>query len=356
MIRLRRDLDVRVLVEDAGNPRTGWGILERSGAATIGMRNSDIIALSHAAPTVSARPRDIFITFNWWTTLNMLPVVRGQARHHKVPKIPLLYLIQDHEPGFYPFSTAHMLAKQALRPDWPLIGVYNSHELYEYCVRHGNAITPAVVFEPTMPPTLRAYLDANDYAQKVKRVVIYGRPSVARNCHSAILGALHLWSEQYPEFRDWDVVSAGARHRPIKLADGREVASLGKLPLQDYALLLVTSSVGLSLMASPHPSYPPLEMAHFGMKVVTNTYENKDLGDSHDNIISVEDLEPATIAKALAAACRGYVPTVRTTTGTQRPSYLDEEPFACAAEIADLLDPFMGGQSNHDEAPTTGLT
>jgi hypothetical protein len=42
-----------------------------------------------------------------------------------------------------------------------------------------------------------------------------------------------------------------------------------------YAALLRSCDVGLSLMLSPHTSYPPLEMAACGASVVTNTFANK---------------------------------------------------------------------------------
>ena len=41
------------------------------------------------------------------------------------------------------------------------------------------------------------------------------------------------------------------------------------------------SAIGISLMVSPHPSYPPLEMAHLGMLVLTNGFGAKDLSTWH---------------------------------------------------------------------------
>lgn len=40
---------------------------------------------------------------------------------------------------------------------------------------------------------------------------------------------------------------------------------------------MLDTYAGISLMSSPHPSYPPLEMSVFGIKVITNNYSNKDL-------------------------------------------------------------------------------
>lgn len=60
---------------------------------------------------------------------------------------------------------------------------------------------------------------------------------------------------------------------------------------------------GISLMSSPHPSYPPLEMSEFGVKVITNTYANKDLSVFNDNIISVTNVSPDNIAEKLKVIC-----------------------------------------------------
>ena len=115
--------------------------------------------------------------------------------------------------------------------------------------------------------------------------------------------------------------------------------SLGKLSLEDYAKMLRTSAVGLSLMASPHPSYPPLEMSHFGLRTITNSYANKDLSTSHPNILSIEDVAPDTIADALAQACHGFEadPDRGWLASSYRPSFLNPDPFPFLDEIAEFL-------------------
>jgi hypothetical protein len=82
--------------------------------------------------------------------------------------------------------------------------------------------------------------------------------------------------------------------------------SLGKLEIEAYASLLTESAVGLSLMVSPHPSYPPLDMAHLGMRVVTNRFGPKDLGAWHENIISAETLTADGVADAIAAQVAAF--------------------------------------------------
>ena len=115
---------------------------------------------------------------------------------------------------------------------------------------------------------------------------------------------------------------------------------MGKLDLDSYGQLLTTSAVGVALMVSPHPSYPPLEMAHLGMRVVTNRFGAKDLSAWHPNITSAPDLSPEGVARAIADACDAYEADPCSGGGreTLRPDYLSDGPaFPFAAEVAALL-------------------
>src|SRR6202000_3234461 len=101
---------------------------------------------------------------------------------------------------------------------------------------------------------------------------------------------VRAWAARYPEFANWEIVSAGLSHRPLPLGSGRMMTSAGKLAMEQYGDLLLPSAAGLSLMSSPHPSYPPLEMAHFGLWTVTNSYTDKNLTQSHENIIAIANI------------------------------------------------------------------
>jgi hypothetical protein len=60
-----------------------------------------------------------------------------------------------------------------------------------------------------------------------------------------------------------------------------------------------TIDVGLSLMYTPHPSYPPLDLAASGAVVVTNKFANKtDLSQYSSNIICAE-LELGALVEAV---------------------------------------------------------
>ncbi|WP_206420262.1 rhamnosyltransferase WsaF family glycosyltransferase, partial [Mycobacteroides abscessus] len=77
-----------------------------------------------------------------------------------------------------------------------------------------------------------------------------------------------------PESQNWKLISLGQQYEHV-LVDELGINVLGKVSLEEYANLLAKSSIGISLMVSPHPSYPPFEMLASGLKTYTNTYDNK---------------------------------------------------------------------------------
>lgn len=252
---------------------------------------------------VAVRAEELFVTYNWWGTLNISPLLDQQAHHFGNAPKPLLYLIQEYEPSIFPFSSAQMLVREAYERHSRLWGIFNSSNLRSYFELQGHVAERGWTFEPVINDSLRPYLDQVARSERKPQIIVYGRPNINRNCFPALVRGLRHWGEQYPQFQDWEIVSAGTPHDPIDLGNGRRIRSLGKLSLDEYARLLLESSVGVSLMASPHPSYPPLEMAHFGLRVVTNRYTCKDLGDYHPNIVSLPSISDAALARGIARAC-----------------------------------------------------
>jgi hypothetical protein len=211
------------------------------------------------------------------------------------------YLIQDYEPGFYNWSTHYALAESTYRSDIMIIPIFNSNFLKDFFDNNGYGFLHNFIFEPRLNLKLKEYLPLIKKFNREKKVLIYGRPSVARNCFNLIVEALKNWVNQQPDSQGqgWDFISVGESHKSIPLGNGMSIRSLGKLSLEDYAELMLQSSVGISLMLSPHPSYPPLEMAHFGLLTVTNSFANKDLSSCHENIHSIDYLTPDQLADAL---------------------------------------------------------
>jgi hypothetical protein len=136
-------------------------------------------------------------------------------------------------------------------------------------------------------------------------------------------------------------VSVGEPHVDIDLGDGLVMRSVGKLDLRAYGDLLRRSAVGVSLMFSPHPSYPPLEMAVLGLLVLTNRFGGKDLSSWHTNISSLATVSPQGLAADLADLCGRFDADNEAGAGGEllQTSYLAEGPqFPFASEVASLLN------------------
>ena len=126
-------------------------------------------------------------------------------------------------------------------------------------------------------------------------------------------------------------------HPDIDLGGGAVLRSIGKLDLDGYAALLRRAAIGISLMVSPHPSYPPLEMATLGMLVLTNRFGAKDLSTWHSNIRTTDDISAEGLATELAAMCLAFEkdPDLGAAGRPLRPEFLSETPaFPFASRLA----------------------
>ena len=149
---------------------------------------------------------------------------------------------------------------------------------------------------------------------------------------------MRAWRDKFPDAHRWSILSLGQPHADIDLDGGVVIKSVGKAGLERYAQVLLESSIGISLMVSPHPSFPPLEMAHFGLMTITNRFANKDLSLLHDNFISIDDVRPESIADQLVTLCRRFEsdPTSGYRGESRMPHYLDDTPaFPFAGDVAE---------------------
>ena len=338
-----KSIKSRVILTDATPDRSGLSRLSGFYLAPNGKdtdQDRQILPAKHKHQRdIYATPGDRFISTAWWTAHNAQAMVGQQAEIYRIRRAKMGYIIQDFEPGFYGWSSHYMLADATYRSDVPTLAIVNSSILSTFFSQQGYVFEKQFVFEPRLNETLKQYI-RSPRSKRKQKILIYGRPSVERNCFLLIVSALKIWIELQPDLEEWEIVSIGESHSPVKLGRGIVLKSLGKLSLEDYAALLLESAIGISFMVSPHPSYPPLEMAHFGLRTITNSYANKDLSTYHENITSLDTLTPSSIAEALVAATARHVDSAETEI-TRRyafPQYLDDSPqFPFVGEFVDLL-------------------
>lgn len=264
-----------------------------------------IISSTHSSGegpgALAVRGNDIFITTTWLTHFLMSDVREFQRKQFSTAH-PIVYLIQDFEPGFFEWSAQYMLAESTYRTH-DTIAVFNSPELYSYFKRLGYSFAYELVFPPRLNREMADW--RRDHRQPVRKnqIVFYGRPARPRNCFPLIVEAINLFIERHPDVAEnWDFISIGTPLGSFKLKDGRRLGSRGKMSLPEYAQLLSETKVGISLMCSPHPSYPPLEMAAFGVVAITNQFIDKDLRSFSPNIVSLETVTFETLCEAMYEA------------------------------------------------------
>ena len=290
--------------------------------------------------SIPVGPRDVFIATFWPTALFAIDARAWQATTYGTAPKAFAYVIQDFEPGFYPRSSQHLLARATYESPKSTIAIFNTTVLQRAFHDHGLRFSREYTFEPRLAPALRGAL-ATPPVPRARRIVVYGRPSKPRNGFGLIIDGLRAWRATYEHAADWTVVSAGESHGDIDLGQDAVLRSVGKLSFAEYAELLRSSAIGISLMISPHPSYPPLEMSHLGLLVLTNRYDEKDLSRAHPNIASIEAMTVSGFAEGLAALCRRFEadPGAGDHARTHVPEFLDAGPqFPFARDVAALLE------------------
>jgi len=248
--------------------------------------------------TLPVAAEDVWVATAWWTAYAAQRLSGWQAQQGG-RELPLVYLIQDFEPGFYAWSSQYALAMSTYRPQRD-IAVFNTKLLADFFTDKKLDYFRRAVFEPVLHDGLRPALAALPVnpSPRSRRIVIYARPGTPRNAFELICEGLRKWGWSDPRSSQWEVAAPGELTADLDLGPFA-LRALGKLDIDAYAELLSTSSIGISLMISPHPSYPPLEMAAFGMRVLTNRYDNKDLEDQFENIHSLPTMTPEDICSSL---------------------------------------------------------
>lgn len=286
--------------------------------------------------TIPVSGDDWFLATAWWSAYCIQDEYErsGDAEWRSNP---LLYLVQDYEPGFYAWSSRYLLAESTYRSSMPTVAVFNSSELKNYFDSMGYQFEKSFVFDPFLNDTLRKrLLDLDGKVGKRRQILVYGRPNTDRNAFALVVETLRRWVAMQEDHRLWEIVSAGEQHSPIYLGSGRYLTSVGKLSIEEYAQILAESYAGISFMVSPHPSYPPLEMAAFGVQVITNGYSGKDLSTFGESVTSLSRATPELTAQTLKRICEGFEREVPC--GRVRESYLtDDDAFGFMTDMKKIF-------------------
>ena len=247
-----------------------------------------------AIPTHS---RDVFLTTSWLTTWSALRAVAPSQ---------IVYLLQEDERIFYPASDEQLICHDVLADD-RINFVVNTSLLFDHLVQDGfsNLRRKGIAFEPAFPRNI--YYPTPRSAQDGKTFFFYARPNNLRN--HFLLGVSALRAALASGVLDpstWNFWFVGKDVPEVLLPHGVVPRRAENLAWPDYARLIRHVDVGLSLIRSPHPSYPPLDLAACGAVAVTNRFGLKqDLDRYSANIICAEltvDSLTAAISRAVSLA------------------------------------------------------
>src|SRR5947209_4829953 len=246
------------------------------------------------------RAGDVYFATAWWTA-NLAHELIADQKVFFGREGPLVYLIQDDEPYFYGWSSKYALAETAYHKGDNTLAIINSEELFE-------TMTAKYRFRDAsfIPYRLNARIDeVLARLPRERRILVYGRPTVSRNAFEIICEALFRWQQREPVTASrWRIISLGESFDPRWTMPVQNMEIGGKGGLEEYADHLNRAAVGISLMISPHPSYPPLEMAEAGVLTITNKYGCKDLSRRFAEIISIQRADPELLADAIGTAVR----------------------------------------------------
>lgn len=217
---------------------------------------------------------DLVLTTSWWGTW---------STRCTVPANQIVYLLQEDERMFYPGGQQHLMCDETLS-DINIQYVVNSELLLTH-FKDTKTLGPlhnGLAFEPAFPETI---YHPEDHGER-RNLLFYARPDHPRNLFLRGIETLQqaFASGLFPADR-WNVHFFGVNVPNVCFAD-RTITVHNTLPWAEYASLIRQADLGFSLMYTPHPSYPPLDLAASGAVVVTNRFGPKGRTSHYcDNVI-----------------------------------------------------------------------
>ncbi len=233
---------------------------------------------------------DVFLTTSWWTTWSVKQAI-NPAR--------ILYLLQEDERAFFPFGDDHLMASDVMA-DPAIQIIVNSKMLADHLIADGfeNVRQTGLWFEPAWSQDV-FYFDPNLPKPK-KNFFFYARPNNIRNLFfrgiEVIEGAM-VKGILAPS--EWDFYFVG-REIPNLALNGVSPIRFENLAWADYGALVRKMDLGLCLMYTPHPSYPPLDLAASGAVAVTNRFGEKKNLDQYSENILCRDIGVESLIQGLA--------------------------------------------------------
>lgn len=296
--------------------------LEKYGDVSLFKKKADFVhgALRTGLPPLRVNSRDLFMSTLYFTT----HIAAATARHPLLKNKNIIYFVQDFEPIFFPHDAMHLEALETYRI--PHFAIYSTWFLQNYFQATGHgpyghldemkrgltvedvtyASEPAI--KQWAPIDVKLLSDRN----RVRKVMVYARRHADRNAYQLTMDALSIAICTGIFDQDkWEFIGLGATNDATEwlgtVCNRREkIRVLKNIPEPEYAKLVQSGDVGLSLMVSPHTSLPPLDFAAAGLVTVTNSFKTKTRRDLLTVSRNFEVADPSLpgVVKALQRAVK----------------------------------------------------
>lgn len=243
---------------------------------------------------VAVGEEEYFLTTSWWTTYSVLK---------SIPPQQIIYLLQEDERNFYPFDDTRLLCEKTLS-NAEIRFLINTELLFESFIADGfnNIAARGEWFEPAFPKSL-FYFEKPSEEKTKKHLIFYARPNNVRNLYQLGLRTINsAIRDRLINLEKWQIHFVGKDLSPTLLTDGVSPLLHQNLAWTDYAATIRKADLGLSLMYSPHPSYPPLDLAASGAIVLTNKYKNKTSLEKYSRNIICAELDEIDLLHKFAVA------------------------------------------------------
>jgi len=235
--------------------------------------------------------QDVFFATSWWS---------AKAISETTIRKRFFYIIQEVETFFYNYGGERLLCAQMMHSQ-DIDYLVNSHYLFDYFRQHEkNIVENGVFFEPAFPASLygkKTFREKDRY-----KLFFYSRPNNPRNLFAFGVAMLDSAVRRgILDTKKWEIFCVGQDTPEITFCDGTQPNHLGQLSWEEYSTFLSEVDLGLCLMYTPHPSYPPYDVACSGGVVLSNKMENKTSFDACGNVI-LADLEEEPFMEAFLQA------------------------------------------------------
>jgi len=261
-------------------------------SAGLKLENAFEIAMAplDGAADLSVTSNEVFLTTSWWTTRATLGVSSPKR---------IIALVQEDERLFYAQGDDRLRCSETLdHPD--IISVINTEILFRHLTTGPdmlkNIARNGIFFEPAFPG-MKAKKIYKQNDSVARRLFFYARPNNLRNLFWRGIEALDdAAAEGIFRSANWEMHWVGSDLPEIHLSGGMRPIYHSPMSWSAYQEFIAQMDAGFVLMDTPHPSYPPLDLAAAGAAVLTTIYPGKEsLSCYSDNIIMAQNSREALV-------------------------------------------------------------